>query len=85
MITCPCCSRHVDVTIVEENVLTFLAEMRPDTWVSHDVLQLKFLIMNTQARKEFNHLLSELVTRGVLEKKFDRGRLEHQKYRLANR
>lgn len=85
MITCPCCSRHTDAIIVEENILAFLGEMRPETWISFDVLQLKFLIMNHKARKEFSDLMADLVERGILEKKYPKCRQEHQKYRLTGR
>ena len=78
---CPCCGKRVRRERVEDLVAAFLEEMRPELWVSTDVLEVKFLIFDASRRKLFRELLSGMVARGWLEVKIEAR--EAAKYRLV--
>ena len=78
---CPCCGKRVRKERIEELVAAFLEEMRPDLWVSSNVLEIKFLIFDRARRKIFREILSGMVARSLLEVKIEAS--EPAKYRLV--
>ena len=82
LIRCPCCDRMVPRIVVEAAIVNFLRKMTPETWVSREVLSIKFLIIDDKRMRYFNKVLEQMADRGLIEISGREKPLKYWRYRF---
>ena len=85
MITCPTCNSSIGIEQVEEMIIRFMLAMREETWISYDVLIIKFLIFDQHAGQKMNTILKDMIDKNLIECESTEVPYHIRKYKLKYR